>query len=361
MTPPSPSVSGRPVLERRGRAPRRDRPGDRARPRRRQSSGRRRAAASRPRARSAPPTTSGRRRNESRRAPSSLGVARPAAARPARRSTSRTPSSASRRRARPRPSRTATSTASSRDADGRGVAKRREHPLPEQAPAHGRHRGVERLEQGAAPCARAERLDQLQVAAGHLVEPEERVARAGTMGRARWGSPAAAARRDSGAARRRRRRRAHRPAPRRGHRARRARTGAPARRRARSGSNSQRSRPRAENAILDGERGVRPGTTTSAGARRPTASASPRLIERLEQELAGAEVDRRQAHRTAGRRRQRDQEVVPVRRRATPPAAARPASPSRPPRGAPDRGRASGPRPARRWRRGGPAATSWRR
>ena len=61
-----------------------------------------------------PLNTSGSRCSESRSAPSSRGVARPAAARPARRSRSRTPSSASRTRARPRPSSNATVTASSR-------------------------------------------------------------------------------------------------------------------------------------------------------------------------------------------------------------------------------------------------------
>ncbi len=119
--------------------------------------------------------TSGRRWKESRSAPSSRGVARPAAARPARRSTSRTPSSASRRRARPRPSWTS-------DVDGveprfdRGrVAQRGEQPLAQEPPAHRRHGAVDRLEQGAPAGAGPERLHQLQVAAGHLVEPEERV------------------------------------------------------------------------------------------------------------------------------------------------------------------------------------------
>ena len=60
------------------------------------------------------PATSGSRRIESRSAPISRGVARPSAARPARRSRSRTPSSASRNRSRPRPSPTSTASASSR-------------------------------------------------------------------------------------------------------------------------------------------------------------------------------------------------------------------------------------------------------
>ena len=58
--------------------------------------------------------TAGSRRNESRSAPRSRGVARPAAARPARRSRSRTPSSAERAPSRARAFRSAASTASSR-------------------------------------------------------------------------------------------------------------------------------------------------------------------------------------------------------------------------------------------------------
>ena len=67
--------------------------------------------------------------SESRRAPSSRGVARPSAARPASRSRSRTPSSASRRRSRPRWSPTSTATR-------RGVRRsRRIHERGEQPAA----------------------------------------------------------------------------------------------------------------------------------------------------------------------------------------------------------------------------------
>ena len=66
------------------------------------------------------------------------------------------------------------------------------------------------------------------------------------------------------------------------------------------------------------------GTTTSAGASRPSASASAAAFQGLEHELAGAEVDRREAHplrppRTA----QPGSCSCP--RRASPPAASRPA------------------------------------
>ena len=62
--------------------------------------------------------------------------------------------------------------------DRRHVAERREHPLAEQPAAHRRERAVDRLQQRGVPGTGHERLDQLQVAAGHLVEPEVRVAAA---------------------------------------------------------------------------------------------------------------------------------------------------------------------------------------
>ena len=48
--------------------------------------------------------------------------------------------------------------------------ERREQPAPEQAPAHGGERPVDDVEQGGPFRSSAERLDQLQVAARHLVE-----------------------------------------------------------------------------------------------------------------------------------------------------------------------------------------------
>ena len=110
-----PSATGGRSSRPRRRARRPGRPAGRARPPRRRGRprGHRPARSTRP-ARSAPRTR--RAVGETSRAarPARAGVARPAAARPASRSTSRTPSSASRSRPRPRPSRTATSTASSR-------------------------------------------------------------------------------------------------------------------------------------------------------------------------------------------------------------------------------------------------------
>ena len=130
--------------------------------------------------------TSGSRRNESRSAPSSRGVARPGRG-PAGQTLEI--AHAVERLAQPG----ATAAVAHRHlhrvepgVDRRRIAERREQPLAQQPPAHRRDGGVDGLEQGAAPGAGAERLDQLEVPAGHLVEPEEGVApadrRAGEVG-----------------------------------------------------------------------------------------------------------------------------------------------------------------------------------
>ena len=54
--------------------------------------------------------------------------------------------------------------------DGPGLDERREQPAAQQPPTHRRQGPVQHLEQRASLRARPQRLDQLQVAAGHLVE-----------------------------------------------------------------------------------------------------------------------------------------------------------------------------------------------
>ncbi len=56
--------------------------------------------------------------------------------------------------------------------DPGGIAKRREQPGTEHSRAHRRHGRVDRLEQGDAAGSGAKRLDQLEIPAGHLVEPQ---------------------------------------------------------------------------------------------------------------------------------------------------------------------------------------------
>src|SRR5207249_10611726 len=70
--------------------------------------------------------------------------------------------------------------------DLRRIAERGEQPLAEEPRPHRRHGAIEDLEYGDAPGAGAERLDQLEVSPGHLVEPEMPAGppdrRAGEMG-----------------------------------------------------------------------------------------------------------------------------------------------------------------------------------
>ena len=56
--------------------------------------------------------------------------------------------------------------------DARRIGQRAQEPGAQQPRAHRRDGRVDRLEQGDAARAGAERLDELEVAAGHLVEPE---------------------------------------------------------------------------------------------------------------------------------------------------------------------------------------------
>jgi hypothetical protein len=56
------------------------------------------------------------------------------------------------------------------------IAQGREQPLPEQPTTHRGDRRVDGLEQRATPRSGAKRLDQLEVPAGHLIQPEESTA-----------------------------------------------------------------------------------------------------------------------------------------------------------------------------------------
>ena len=90
--------------------------------------------------------------------------------------------------------------------DRRALRERREHPLPKQARAHRRPRAIEHREQRALHTAAAQRFDQLEVAARHLVE-RHHAARAARRSVARAAAArSAAARAGSEAARPPRRR-----------------------------------------------------------------------------------------------------------------------------------------------------------
>ena len=222
---------------------------------------------------------------------------------------------------------------------------------------------VERSSSVAPSRAGAQRLHQLEVAAGHLVEPEVRVA--APHGRAREVRQAGGLElaRGSGAARPRRRRRRRRPgrrpspssdASRSGGRGRRA----PARRRTPSAPAPVREEPVPRARACASRRAA----TSSRGASRASASASPSRVERLQEELAGGEVDRGEA-----RRRRPPAHVRPrrasccVRRRASRPASSAPgvtvSTTSRRTMPLASFGSSTCSQMATRW----PAATSWRR
>ena len=151
-------------LDERRRAPRRHLGA--AVPARHERADRRRRRASGRTARS----TSGSRASDAPSAASSRGVARPAAALPPSRSTSRTPSSAERERV-------ARACVAHERLDGieprvdrRPLDEWREQPLAQQSRAHRRHRAIEHGEQRALRAPAAQRFHQLEVAARHLVE-----------------------------------------------------------------------------------------------------------------------------------------------------------------------------------------------
>ena len=188
------------------------------------------------------------------------------------------------------------------------VAERRQQPLPEEPAAHGRHRRVHRLQQGATARAGAQRLDQLEIAAGHLVEPEKGLAPA-DEGAAQVGQAGGLeldqiAEQGSRRADRRRVVRSH------------------------AESVERREREPAgelfaceirielpalaggpEDAVLEDERAVG-GNDDFRRSQTAERLGHPRRVEGLEHEFAGAEIDRRQprAPRLAA---DRDQEVVP--------------------------------------------------
>ena len=303
-------------------------------------------------------STSGRRRKESRSAPSSRGVARPAAARPASRSSrARRPAPRAAARGRGRRRRQA-STASSRASIARRVARAGDSSHCAQQPgAHRRHGAVDRLEQRDAAGAGhgAARPARGCGASSRRARGAPSLRR--TAGRARCGSRRAGARRGSAAARRRRRggpsSSVPRPSPS---------SEASVKRRA----SSSRASAGIELPALPRRCAVTPSVEVRASA----SGGHHHFRRRRSAQRVGESIGGHASRARIRRWRDRSREPTPAaplpattadrhdsccaRPRASRPAASRPASPSRPLRGARCPWPASGPPPARRWRRDAP-------
>ena len=136
--------------------------------------------------------------------------------------------------------------------------------------------------------------------------------------------------------------------------------------RARSGSNSQPSREVRSGAgpVSGSEGAVSPGGHHDLGGTQAGEGLLDAILaQRLQHQLAGAQVHRGQANLATPRAPARSSSCCAGRGSIRPPGARR-ASPSPPPRGGPVPSPAVGPRPARRWRpdaRRSPAAADTRR